>query len=87
MKLGIDDAALGGRCDAVVVGRSDWVVELSCWFCASSAAAVGRGVPRRCRCVFVPMKVFTRLGWRGGNALKGIRRRAGGRPPEAVRRF
>ncbi len=73
-----------GRGDVVVVGRSDvlWVVGLSWWFSAFSTAAVGCGdaLPQ------VPLSLGSSRDW-GGEGARGIRRRVGGRPPQAVRRF
>ncbi len=74
----------GGRGDVVVVGRSGvlWVVGSSWWFSAFSTAAVGCGdaLPQ------VPLSLGSSRGW-GGEGTGGIRRRVGGRPPQAVQRF
>jgi len=71
----------GSRGDVVVVGRSDvlWVVGSSWWFSAFSTAAVGCGdaLPQG------PLSLGSSRGW-GGEGTRGIRRRGGGRPLQAV---
>gem|GEM_PF-5838669 len=74
----------GSRGDVVVVGRGGalWVVGSSWWFSAFSTAAVGCGdvLPQG------PLSLGSSRDW-GGEGTRGIRRRVGGRPPQAVRRF
>ncbi|MFZ8806568.1 MAG: hypothetical protein ACO2PN_00485 [Pyrobaculum sp.] len=74
----------GGRGDVVVVKSSAvlWVVGSSWWFSAFSTAAVGccDALPQG------PLSLGSSRDW-GGEGTRGIRRRVGGRPPQAVRRF